>query len=298
MANVKFYFGVQEKYDALTERDSLALYFIEDTQRLYKGDVLIATSANATSMAAGLMSSEDKIKLDELVAAQGKANLSPVDNSIIIADVDGGKAIGVAISKQADNVLTVVNDGLFVPSTQEVSVPEFAIEKQDVAEDGYAVSYKLKRTVNGEISYVGDVINIGKDMVLQGATLEVVTEADVPYVGAVIGDPYIDMAFNDANASHVYVPVKGLVDTYSAGSGLELVDGTFSVKIAEESNGLVAVDGALMINLATAESAGAMSAADKAFIDSIVTTYATKEDVQTISDRISVAEDTYTWGEL
>lgn len=284
--NVKFYFGTQAKYDALLERHALALYFIEDTQRLYKGDTLIATGANATSMASGLMSAEDKIKLDELVAAQGKANLSPVDGSIIITDIGDEKYIGVAISSQADNGLIVVDDGLFVPSVQEVSVPEFTIEKQEVADEGYATSYKLKRTINGASSYVGDVINIGKDMVLQGATLEVVTEADVPYTGAVVGDPYIDMAFNDANASHVYVPVKGLVDSYSAGSGLELVDGTFSVKIAKESNGLVAVDGALMMNLATAESAGALSAVDKAFIDSIPNVYATKKFVQAVAEQV------------
>lgn len=284
--NVKFYFGTQDKYDALLERNALALYFIEDTQRLYKGDVLIATGANATSMAAGLMSAEDKIKLDELVASQGKANLSAVDGSIVITDVDGGKSIGVAISTQKDNALTVVNDGLFVPVAQEVFVPEFTIEKQEVADEGYVASYKLKRTVDGVSSYVGDVINIGKDMVLQGATLEVVTEADVPYVGAVIGDPYIDMAFNDVNASHVYIPVKGLVDTYSAGEGLELVDGTFSVKIAEKSNGLVAVDGALMMNLATAESAGALSAVDKAFIDSIPNVYASKKFVDAVAEQV------------
>lgn len=286
MANVRFYFGLQSKYDALVERDSLALYFIEDTQRLYKGDVLIATGADATSMASGLMSAEDKIKLDELVAAQAKSSLSAVDESIIITETANGKFIGVAISGQEGNALTVVEDGIFVPSVQEVSVPEFTIEKQEVADTGYAATYKLKRIVNGESNYVGDVINISKNMVLQGATLEVVAEVDVPYVGAVIGDPYIDMAFNDANASHVYIPVKGLVDTYSAGLGLDLVDGTFSVKIADESNGLVAVDGALKMNLATSTSAGAMSAVDKAFIDSIPNVYASKKFVDAVAEQV------------
>lgn len=64
--NVRFYFGLQSKYDALTEKNPLALYFIEDTNRLYKGDVLIATGAVASSMAAGLMSAKDKEFIDSI----------------------------------------------------------------------------------------------------------------------------------------------------------------------------------------------------------------------------------------
>jgi hypothetical protein len=284
--NVKFYFGTQEKYDALLTKNELALYFLEDTQRLYKGDKLFATGASATGMVAGLMSKEDKIALDKLIEEQEKSNLSPIDGSIVVTDTENGTLIGLAISKQAGNSLTIVEDGVFVPSLPEISIPEFVIEKQEVADLGYAASYKLKRTVNGESVYVGDAINIGKDMVLQEATLEIVVEADVPYVGAAVGDPYIDMAFNDASASHVYIPVKGLVDTYSAGSGLKLVDGAFSVNIASVSNGLVAVDGALKVNLATATSAGAMSAADKVFINSIPDVYASKEFVRGTCEQV------------
>lgn len=272
--NVKFYFGTQAKFDALSEKNSLALYFIEDTQRLYKGSVLIATGANATSMASGLMSSADKIKLDELLAGGGLSNLTPVNGTIVISDAaDGGKSIGVAISAQEGNALVVAKDGLFVPSVEQQSIPEYAIEKQEVAEDGFATSYKLKKTVDGEITYVGDTINIAKDMVLQGATLEIVTVADAPYAGAVVGDPYIDMAFNDAAQSHIYIPVKDLVDTYTAGDGIEIVDGKISVKIAADSHGLVAVDGSMAMLLATAEQDGAMSKEDKVFIDSIPDVY-------------------------
>ena len=270
--NVKFYFGLQAKYDALVEHDSMALYFITDTQRLYKGNVLIATGANATSMASGLMSAEDKIKLDALGAA-GEMKLTPVDGTILISETANGKAIGVGISAQEGNALVAVGDGLFVPAAKEVAIPEYAMEKQEIAEDGYSASYKLKKTVNGEVSYVGDTINIAKDMVLQGATMKVVGIAGVPYEGAEIGDPYIDMVFNDAGESHIYLPVKGLVDTYTAGDGIEIIDNKISVKIAAESNGLVAVDGSLMLSLATRTSAGAMSAADKLFVESIPVAY-------------------------
>ena len=278
--NVKFYFGTQSKYDALAEKNPLGLYFIEDTQRLYKGDILIATGATATSMAAGLISAEDKKKLDDLVAGGGISDLIPIDSTLVIADsADGAKTIGVAVSAEAGNIIVKKKDGLYVEAPDTINVPSYSIEKQLVAEDGYYATYKLVKTVDNETSYVGDAINVPKDMVLQSATLEVVSENNVPYDGAVIGDPYIKMTFNDAANSSIYVPVKGLVDTYAAGKGINIVDNVVSVKIAENSNGLTDVDGALFIDLATNNTAGALSAADKAFIDAIPTAYTTIERV-------------------
>lgn len=69
--NVKFFFtDDKNKYDALVQKDSLALYFIEDTKTgykaLYKGNNLIAVGSDATSTVAGLMSVDDKKKLDTI----------------------------------------------------------------------------------------------------------------------------------------------------------------------------------------------------------------------------------------
>lgn len=296
--NVKFYsVRLKSTFEALETKDSLALYWIAETSELYKGDQLFGVGALATQAAAGLLSPEDKIKLDNLVA--GISDLVPVDKTIVVADTeDGGKSIGVAVSAEAGNVLMVKEDGLFVESIGSVDLPSYTIERQITAEDGYAVSYKLKKVVGEESSYVGDVINIAKDMVLQSATLEVVAEAGVPYEGAAVGDPYINMEFNDANASHIYVPVKDLVDTYTAGNGIEIVDNVVGVKLAAEANGLQFVDGAMSIALATATTAGALSAVDKAFIDSINTTYATKDELQAVAEKAAEAENSYTWGEL
>lgn len=292
MANVRFYFGIQEKYDALVEKNPIALYFIEDTQRLYKGDILIATGADATSMASGLMSVEDKVKLDTLVAGQG-LDLQPVDGSIVIADGENGsKLIGVAVSTKEGNALTKVDGALFVPAASSAAVPEYAIEKQEVAEEGYTASYKLKKTIDGEVSYVGDTINIAKDLVLQSAVMKTVAIAGVPYEGAEIGDPYIDMAFNDENASHIYLPVKGLVDIYKAGDGIEIVDNTISIKLAPVTNGLVAVDGALKLELATETTAGAMSPEDKILLAALSGNF---EELQKSIDEMSAS---FVWGEL
>lgn len=204
------------------------------------------------------------------VSAGGLSTLTAVDGTISIIDTEGGKAIGVAIAPSEGNSLVAVDGGLFVPT---VVVPEYTIEKQVNAEEGYAVSYKLKKTVGDEVSYVGDTINIAKDLVLQSATLETVTEKDIPYVGAVVGDPYIKMVFNNAEASNLYIPVKGLVDSYTAGNGIEIIDNKISIKLADTAHGLVAVDGALALNLATKDSDGAMSKEDKRILDAIPDVY-------------------------
>jgi hypothetical protein len=297
MANVKFLsVKLKSTFDALETKDSLALYWIEETKELFKGNILFGTGALATENAAGLLSSEDYVSLKALIASgSGISNLRPVDGSIVIAKDGEVTTVGVGISTVDGNKLSIKSDGLYVAETE---VPEYSIEKQEVAEDGFAISYKLKKTVDGETTYVGDTINIVKDMVLQGATLETVLEENVPYDGAVVGDPYIDMAFNDAAQSHIYIPVKSLVDIYTAGDGIEIVDNKISVKIADDSHGLVAVDGTMTMVLATAERDGAMSKEDKAFIDSIHETYATKEMVDALEKTVGSISESYTWGEM
>lgn len=282
MQNVQFYFGTQAKFDALTEYNELALYFITDTQRLYKGSKLFATGAMATTMVDGLMSKEDKVALDELIASQGTSTLTPVDGTITIVD----NKIGVAISAQKGNALQKIEDGLFVPSTQEVSIPEYSIEKQVVADEGFNATYKLKKTLNGVDSYVGDSINFSIDAVLETAEFKIVSIEGQPYESAKVGDPYLDLGFNTSDKNHVYVPLKGLVDTYVAGNGIKIENNVVSINIAVDSHGLTAVNGEMAMLLATSEQDGAMSKEDKVFIDSIPTTYASKAEMNAITQRV------------
>lgn len=230
--------------------------------------------------------------LVDMVESAGK--LTPVDGTMLITDTEnGGKAMGVAISEKEGNALVAVDGGLFVPT---MVLPEYAIEKQEVAEDGYVASYRLKKTVGSDVSYVGDAINISKDLMLHAVTLETVVEENVPYAGAIVGDPYIKMVFNDVSASNIYVPVKGLVDVYSAGTGIDIVDNKISIKLADNAHGLVAVDGALSIRLATHDSDGAMSKEDKRILDAIPEVYATSEEVDDLKETISDLRDDFTWG--
>lgn len=89
---------------------------------------------------------------------------------------------------------------------------------------------------------------------------------------------------------------------YAAGLGLQLVDGTFSIKLADTTHGLVAVDGALSLSLATKDSDGAMSKEDKVFLDALrelnISEYATKDEVQTLRESVAELTQAYQWEEI
>lgn len=267
MANVIFRTGTRAQYDALATKDANTLYWLTDTQELFKGEALFGKGANATAQAAGLLSPEDKIKLDSITEA-GIFNLIPVDASVVIADSESGKTIGVQISKDEGNALSLHDDGLFATISAESVVPEYAIERQEIASDGYVATYKLKKTANGESVYIGDEINIPKDLVIKSGTVEIADIVDVPYTGAAVGDPYIDLVLNNDETSHIYIPVKGLVDTYTAGQGIEIAGNVVSVKIdVQNANGLMLGENGIGIAIATSETAGVISAEDKAKYD-------------------------------
>ncbi len=277
MANVLFKNGTKAKFDALAVKDSNTLYWLYDVRQLYKGDVLYATGAEATSLASGLMSAADKAKLDSLNES-GIANLTAVDNTVVIADSGNGKTVGVRISKAAGNTLEVKNDGLYIAAPNGV---EFAIERQGTASDGAAATYKLKRIEGENVTYAGDAINIPNDLILQSGSIGTVTEAGNPYDGAAVGDPYIDLVLSDSASTHIYILVKGMVAPVTAGNGVKVEDNAVSIKLsATNSNGLeVSADG-LSLSAATASTAGAMSAADKAALDTAVS------DIESIRNSI------------
>lgn len=89
----------------------------------------------------------------------------------------------------------------------------YTIEKLSAATEGYSATYRLKKSTASGDSYVGDAINIPKDLVVQSGSVKVVTEADNPYSGAAIGDTYIELVLSDPDASHIYIPTKDLIDT-------------------------------------------------------------------------------------
>ena len=155
-------------------------------------------------------------------------------------------------------------------SLSAAAAPEYSIEKQVTADGSSVATYKLKKVVDGETTYVGDAINIPADMVVQGGTVEKVTTADQPYEGAKVGDTYIDIVLSDASSSHIYIPAADLFTPNTAGDGLGIDGSKISIKVDNENaNGLTVGPNGLAMGLATTEKAGAMSAVDKVALDTL-----------------------------
>lgn len=154
---------------------------------------------------------------------------------------------------------------------QAIQIPEYRVAKQATAEAGFLSTYYL--TKDG--AQVGEKINIPKDFLVNSADIKTVETADTPYEGAQVGDLYIDFVINsksaDDTASHVYLPVNELVDAYTGGNGIEVsAQNLISAKIdTANANGLGVTAAGFKLDVATASTAGAMSAADKAKLDGI-----------------------------
>jgi len=162
-----------------------------------------------------------------------------------------------------------------------VKVPAYTLSKLETAETGFLSSYQL--TKDGVA--IGDKINIPKDFLVKSAELKTADAADMPYTGAAVGDKYIDFVINSKDgsdtASHVYLPINDLVDTYTGGNGISIENYNVTVKIdATNANGLSVGGNGIALSLATTTAAGAMSAADKVKIDDLQ--FATDEEVNTM----------------
>ena len=176
---------------------------------------------------------------------------------------DSDKTIKLAHLKSLAQKMKGELDGL--------TAPEYTVVKQGTAEEGFFSTYYL--TKDG--AQVGEKINIPKDFLVNSADIFEVETADQPYAGAQVGDLYIDFVINSKNAddtaSHVYLPVNELVDNYTGGNGITITpQNEVSVKIdAANANGLSADGSCLKMSVATADTAGAMAAADKTKLNGI-----------------------------
>ena len=165
---------------------------------------------------------------------------------------------------------------------KSADVLTYTIKQQATAESGYAATYQLF-SVSADATpvetAVGAKINIPKDMVVESGTVETVATANTPYTGAAVGDKYIDLVIANKASSHLYIPVNDLVDTYTAGDGIEIsAANAVSVKIdSANANGLATTTNGLKLATVTASnngsggSNGAMTAAQAEKLSGIET---------------------------
>ena len=142
---------------------------------------------------------------------------------------NAGKALGGVEENAQVNIIEKVKvNGVALPITDkavDIAQVSYTIKKQGAAEEGYSATYQL---FAGDAA-IGDKINIPKDMVVSAGELKYCEVANVPVSGLEVNDPYIELTIANNDGTKLYIPVKGLVDIYTAGNGLKLENSEFRV---------------------------------------------------------------------
>ena len=196
---------------------------------------------------------------DAKVASVG----ATANGGIAIGGTATSPTVGIKLDTKAGNAASLSADGLMV-TIPEVDVPEYTITKLATATTGYLASYQLEK----DGVKAGEVINIPKDYLVKSASIKTSAGEDDPS-GLPSGSKYIDFVINTHDTasgtgteSHIYLNVEDLVDVYTAGNGISIdASNVVSAKVVA-GNGLSIDESGIKMGVASATTAGAMSADD------------------------------------
>ena len=187
------------------------------------------------------------------------------------------------------NIINSVDVAQFaVDETRKLTMKPIAIEK--VTGLSAAIDSKVDKVEGSRLITSDEATKLGKLVLSEDGTVEIsgeINASNVKELGTWI------------TTNRDTIP--GLLSATDA-TKIAGIESGAQVNIIESVsiNGIdiVAEDKKVNIPLATATSDGALSAVDKAIIDSIATTYATKETVSGVTDRVTGLEEALTWGTL
>lgn len=106
---VKFIYGTQDAYDSINEYDENALYFLTDTNKLYKGDTLIANYVNERVIAAALVDLNNATKTIQQIVGTVQQNVST--NITNIDDISTRLSdIGEVVQEEIEPLVDIVEN--------------------------------------------------------------------------------------------------------------------------------------------------------------------------------------------
>lgn len=150
---------------------------------------------------------------DVLAVANGKvSSVKATDASVVIGGTATAPTVGVQLSKDEGNALTLEADGLKV-LVPKVTHPEYSIVADSNPGDFSAVYHLTKNGAN-----VGSAINIPKDMVVQSGTVQTFKAGALPE-GVPTAGTYIVLTLANATSDKLYIKVDDLIEYVTGGSG-------------------------------------------------------------------------------
>lgn len=169
----------------------------------------VGKAAQGEVAATGLYALIDEVK----ALAEGKvASVGAADQSITIGGTATAPTVGVAISADKGNALSLASDGLKV-TIPEVTIPEYSLKKLDTATTGMSASYQLTKDGAG----IGAVIDIPKDMMVKSGSVQTYEAGSLP-AGVTEAGTYIVLVLNDTAETKLYINVGNLIEYVTSGS--------------------------------------------------------------------------------
>jgi hypothetical protein len=169
----------------------------------------VGKAAEGEVSATGLYALIDEVK----ALAEGKvASVGATDKSITVGGTATKPTVGVAISADEGNALSLAADGLKV-TIPKVTIPEYSLKKLDVATTGMSASYQLTKDGTG----IGAVIDIPKDMMVKSGSVQTYEAGSLP-AGVTEPGTYIVLVLNDAAETKLYINVGNLIEYVTSGS--------------------------------------------------------------------------------
>ena len=169
----------------------------------------VGKAAEGEISATGLYALIDEVK----ALAEGKvASVGAADRSVTIGGTATEPTVGVAISADGGNALSLAADGLKV-TIPEVTIPEYSLKKLDAATAGMSASYQLTKDGTG----IGAVIDIPKDMMVKSGSVQTYEAGSLP-AGVTEAGTYIVLVLNDTAETKLYINVGNLIEYVTSGS--------------------------------------------------------------------------------
>lgn len=169
----------------------------------------VGTAAQGEVSSTGLYALIDEVK----ALAEGKvSSVSAANQSITIGGTATEPTVGVAISADEGNALSLATDGLKV-TIPEVTIPEYSLKKLDAATAGMSASYQLTKDGAG----IGAVIDIPKDMMVKSGSVQTYEAGSLP-AGVTEAGTYIVLVLNDTAETKLYINVGNLIEYVTSGS--------------------------------------------------------------------------------
>lgn len=175
----------------------------------------VGKAAEGEVSATGLYALIDEVK----ILAEGKvASVGATDKSITVGGTATKPTVGVAISADEGNALSLAADGL------KVTIPELTVPVYSVVEDKTSTEYSAVYHLTKDGENIGAAINIPKDMVVKSGTVE--TNPTGKPAGT-----YLVLTLANATEDKIYINVGDLIEYVTAG---ESPDGMVVISVSDD----------------------------------------------------------------